>query len=425
MSREVSDLESWLAGQVDSERLWFRHMSMAEFGARGDGGVNRQALTGEDIAARRQLVSWSEEVGYTCSIDPIGNLFVRRDGRDPSLPPVLVGSHLDSQPAGGKFDGVFGVLAGLESLQAMDAAGIETERAIEVVAWTNEEGSRFAPGMAGSTAFAHQVDLEMVMSACDSEGACFAAELANVLAAFDDLPRRGLGFPVGAYVEAHIEQGPLLEHTGHRIGIVSGIQGARWFTVKVAGEAAHAGTTPMALRRDAFRTTTTIAAALEDLVRSSDKSLRCTIGRVVVQPNSPNTIPGAVDFTIDVRHPDAAVLAGVSDQIGAICEARAGRCRVVVEETLNMLPIEFAPRVVSAISSATSSLGISNITMMSGAFHDACALSSLCPTGMIFIPCAKGISHNPKESVTPLALADGARVLTLAAERLAQSRVLD
>jgi beta-ureidopropionase / N-carbamoyl-L-amino-acid hydrolase len=420
----ATDYHMQVATAVDERRLWQRHLKMAVFGARDDGGVNRQALSPADVSARIQLIEWATSRGYACATDPVGNLFVRREGRNPSLPAILTGSHLDSQPAGGKFDGVYGVLAGMEVLHALDTVGVATERAIEVVAWTNEEGSRFVPGMAGSSAFAGTLPLEKLLATRDREGILFEDALASVLAATPNVKRRALGFPVGAYLEAHIEQGPVLESTRCGIGVVAGIQGTRWFTVHVKGASAHAGTTPLAMRRDAFKATTSIVTALSSLLADGDDVLRFTVGRVVVEPNSPNTVPGSVQFTIDFRHPDFEILKKLGDRVESTCMEHAGKCDILVNETLNMSPIQFDKTITDIVSAAADELGLARMFLTSGAFHDAKSLSEMCPTGMIFVPCANGISHSPSENADPAGLAAGARVLALAVEQLAQRTTL-
>ena len=423
VSRQKIGLKE-LASAVDEGRLWDRHMELAKFGARPDGGVNRQALSEEDFGARRQLVSWAMAEGYNCATDPVGNLFIRREGRNPALPAIMTGSHLDSQPAGGKFDGVFGVLAGLEVLQALDACNISTERAVEVVSWTNEEGSRFAPGMTGSQAFSGALTLDRVMPMEDQAGVRFGDALADFHAAFPDLPKRPLGFPVGAYIEAHIEQGPVLERVNCSLGVVSGIQGTRWFSVGVSGAAMHAGTVPPSLRKDAFKAAAAMVNALDVVTADKDELSRFTVGRVLVRPNSTNTIPGFVQFTIDYRHPDRDVLNTVGDMFAPVCLANASQCEVTIEEILNSQPIEFSAMIIEKISGAAKKLGHSSMILSSGAFHDAKSMSGLCPTGMIFVPCLKGVSHSPEEYAAPSDLVAGARVLAVAVEQLAQAEAL-
>ncbi len=412
MASSPSEQALAAAARVDEQRLWQRHMDMAQHGARDDGGVNRQAFSAEDAAARALLASWAESLGYGLFIDPITNLYVRRPGTQADAAPVLAGSHLDSQPMGGKFDGAFGVLAAFEALQAISEAGIETRRPIEAVAWVNEEGSRFQPGMTGSFVFTGAMLQAEAEAARDAEGIAVADTLAAMRAATPTAVARPLGIEVAAYVEAHIEQGPRLEAAGLPVGVVTGIQGARWFAIEVTGHADHAGTTPRAQRRDALLAATRMVTALEALTADPDDVVRFTVGRFDVVPGSPNTVPERVFFTIDLRHPDATVLNRFGDAIAHTCHAEAGPCGVTVDETQYSAPVAFPDRMRDAIRGAAEALGLGHMDLPSGAGHDAKALAGVCPTGMIFVPCEKGISHNPAENATPADLAAGARVLT-------------
>lgn len=409
------------AAAVDEARLWARHMDMARFGALPRGGVNRQALSPEEGQARRRLAEWAGARGFAVSTDAAGNLFVRREGRDPSLAPVLAGSHLDSQPTGGKFDGAFGVLAAFEALEALEEAGVETERAVEAVSWTNEEGSRFQPGCLGSGAFAGSMALDRALDATDRNGVAARAALEAMLAAEPDFARRPLGFPVHAYLEAHIEQGPVLERAGLPVGVVTGIQGARWFAVEVTGEEAHAGTMPLSLRKDALVAATGMLGALRELMRDPEDVVRFTVGRFEVFPGAPNTVPGRVFFTIDFRHPDAATLARLGDRVEATCRERAGGCAVAVTETFHSLPCTFDPKAVGAVRRAVQGLGLRSMELPSGATHDAKFIAAVCPAAMVFVPCERGISHNEAENASPADLAAGTRVLAEALVELANS----
>jgi N-carbamoyl-L-amino-acid hydrolase len=408
-----------VAASIDERRLWSRHMEMARHGALGRGGVNRQALSAEDGAARRQLADWARALGFGVATDAVGNLFVRREGREPGLEPVLTGSHLDTQPTGGKFDGAFGVLAGLEALEAMNDAGIVTRRPIEVVAWTNEEGARFQPGCLGSSVFAGRQSVDDALAVRDRSGISAGDALAAMRAGEPDVPTRPVGFAVHAYVEAHIEQGPVLETAGVPVGIVTGIQGTRWFAVEVLGEEAHAGTMPRRHRKDAFAAAVAMVGALDRLMHDEDDVVRFTIGRFEVSPGSPNTVPGRVFFTIDFRHPDAHALKRLGDQVQAVCRAHAGPCGVQVEETFHSLPCTFDPRVVDTVRAAARDLGIVAMDLTSGANHDARFLAEICPAAMIFVPCERGVSHNEAENASPADLAAGARVLAETLVRLA------
>jgi beta-ureidopropionase / N-carbamoyl-L-amino-acid hydrolase len=407
------------ARAVDQARLWRRHMAMAEIGAIEGNGVNRQALSAEDIRARALLLGWARARGYEPAVDDIANLFIRRPGRDPDAAPLLAGSHMDSQPTGGRFDGIFGVLAALEALEALDDAGIATARPIDLVAWTNEEGGRFAPGAMGSGVFAGQMRLEDCLAHTDAAGVRFGDALAETLAATPELPRRRFGFEVAAYLEPHIEQGPQLEAGGLQIGVVTGIQGARWYEVEVAGEPAHAGTAPLGGRKDALRAAVRMIGGLAELMQDPADRVRFTVGRLEVQPNSPNTVPARVAFSIDFRHPEAAVLEARGSRIASVCQALAGPCRVRVRETFNRPPCVFAEGIVDTIENAARALGIGHMRLPSGAFHDANFIAEHAPTGMIFVPCEKGISHSPAENAKPEDLAAGTRVLAAALVELA------
>jgi beta-ureidopropionase / N-carbamoyl-L-amino-acid hydrolase len=310
---------------VNEERLWQRHMDMARFGATAKGGVNRQALSGEDAQARAQLTAWAKGRGFAVMTDAIGNLFVRREGTDKGAKPVMTGSHLDSQPTGGKFDGTYGVLAGFEALEALEDAGIATRRPIEVVAWTNEEGNRFQPGAMGSAVFAGSYDLAKMLAVRDQAGMSVGEALEQTQRAAPAPKRKDKVVP-DSYIEAHIEQGPRLEAADKTIGVVTLIQGQRRFLVDITGEEAHAGTTPEKLRKDAFKAAVAMVAALETWMRDPEDVLRFTIGRFEVYPGSPSTVPSRVHFIIDLRHPNPDVLKPRGDEIAKICEAQARGC---------------------------------------------------------------------------------------------------
>ena len=419
VSRAAGSAGSAAAAHVNQDRLWSRHMQMAEFGAIPGNGVNRQALSAEDIAARHLLLSWAEPRGYAIAVDDIGNLYVRRAGTDPSADPVLTGSHMDSQPSGGRFDGIYGVLAGLEVLDALDDAGLETHRPVEVVAWTNEEGSRFTPGCMGSQTFTGARNIEDFVDIADADGVYFGNALAETLAATPDAERRPMGFPVAAYVEAHIEQGPILEDAGLPIGVVTNIQGLRWFNVEITGETAHAGTCPVGVRRDALQGAVRAVQALNALTADTEDKLRFTVGKVQVSPNSPNSVADNVQFTIDLRHTDLDVLDEIGDAFAETCRAAAAPCEATVIETFRKNPTRFDPAVVDAIADAAEGLSLPNMRMPSGAFHDAGFVNEVCPSAMVFVPSLRGISHNVAEYTSPEQLADGARVLAVALHDLA------
>ncbi len=387
-------------------------MEMARIGAIPGEGVNRACLTELDRQARRLLIGWAEQAGAEVSVDAAANLWLRREGEDRDAAPVLTGSHMDTQPEGGRFDGIYGVLAGLEAMAALHDAGARTRRPIEVVAWTNEEGGRFAPGCMGSMAWSGARGLDSFADARDPAGERFTDALAAHLAAEADLPRRKLGHRPHAYVEAHIEQGPLLEAEALDIGVVAGIQGSRWFTVTLTGMAAHAGTTPLALRRDAVQAMVRAIAALNALMHDPDDVLRFTVGRISVEPNTSNSVASKASFTIDLRHPDAAVLRQRGDAIEKVVHRAVQDAGCEVREVFTAMPIDFAPEVVGAVERTANGLGLRHRRMPSGAFHDAQFVAPICPSGMIFVPCRKGVSHNPAEYAEPGWLTAGARVLT-------------
>jgi N-carbamoyl-L-amino-acid hydrolase len=407
------------ASRVDEERLWRRHMEMAQIGAIPGNGVNRAAFSKEDIAARKLLISWARARNYTVAMDAIGNLFIRRAGSDGNAPPVMTGSHMDSQPRGGRFDGIYGVLAGLEALEAMDQAGVKTRHPVELVAWSNEEGGRFSPCTMGSAVYTRAKALEDFMEVRDNEGIALKDALAQTLAAAPVTETRALNAPAVAYIEVHIEQGPLLEQEGRTIGVVTGIQGLRWFNVEVFGETAHAGTTPVAIRKDALREAIAAINALHELTRDASDAVRFTVGRMLVAPNSPNSVPGHVMFSVDVRHPDSATIARLGDAVEPAVRRAMTHCSVKVTPTLHDDPCAFDPAVVDCVERAAQALALPHRRMASGASHDAMYMARVCPTAMIFVPCEKGISHNEAENARPEHLAAGARVLTAALIELA------
>ena len=407
------------SASVSEERLWQLLMDVASYGATAKGGVNRQALSTEDTAAKKHVVRWAAERGFTTFQDDIGNLFVRRDGTEPTLAPVMTGSHLDRQPTGGRFDGAYGVLAGLEVLNALNDSGTQTRHPVEVVAWTNEEGSRYSPGAFGSSIFAGLASVDSVLDNTDAAGIVLRGELAKSLSE-TGVPMRPQGsVKPHSYIEAHIEQGPVLEDKGLQIGVVTSIQGIHHLDVVIVGEEAHAGTTPRRSRKDALSSAVAIIAALELMTSDEDDVTRFTVGRCEVQPGSPNTVPGRVHFTIDLRHPDRAVLKSLVDRVRLVATEKAGPCSVTVTDNLTVDPTIFEDQVMTAIRQSAQNLGLGHMDMPSGAGHDAMHLATLCPAGMIFVPCLGGVSHNEAESATPADLAAGARVLADTLVRLA------
>ncbi len=395
-------------------------MALAEYGARPDGGVDRQTLTEAEIEARAELVRWGRALGLTPFTDAAANLFLRLEGREPELPPVLAGSHIDSQPTGGKFDGAYGVLAALEAVQAIQEAGVRPRRSIEVVAWTNEEASRFAPGMTGSELFTGVKTLEQVAGLKDGDGIRMGDALAAVLAADRDIPQRPFGLPVAAFLEPHIEQGPVLEREGIPVGIVSGIQGTRRYRVRVTGEAAHAGTAERHERRDALMAAIRMVAAM-DRAAMDPADAKLTVGLFQVTPNAPSVVPAEVFFSIDLRHPENEVVDRLDGEIRRIVEAERGPCDAALNQIALAPSLSFSPEIRETLSRAASDLGIAHRDIYSAAGHDARQLHYFCPTGMIFVPCRDGISHNPAEWAEPADLTAGAKVLADALFELADA----
>ena len=395
--------------RVNGQRLWDSLMEMAKIGATEKGGVCRLALTDVEKEARDLFVSWCEEAGCAVSIDRMGNIFARRPGKDEALPPVMTGSHIDSQPTGGKFDGIYGVLAGLEVIRTLNDLDYETNAPIEVSAWTNEEGSRFAPAMVASGVFGGEFELDYALACKDRDGKTIGEELERIGYAGD--VECG-GRDVGAFFETHIEQGPILEADGKTIGVVQGVQGIRWYEVEVTGMESHAGTTPMERRKDALVAASMMVAEANRLGETTDDA-RTTIGMMEVSPNSRNVIPGHVFFTADLRHPDADTLAGMGDGFKSTCERIAAEraCTLKFEEIWYSAPVKFDSDCIGAVQGAADSLEFGNRPITSGAGHDAVYVSRVAPTGMIFIPCKDGISHNEIEDATQEHLTAGCDVL--------------
>jgi len=407
-----------LASRVREDRIWNRLEALARFGALGT-GVNRQALSREDMHARRYLLDEAGALGLQPMDDAVGNLYLRLEGSDPSLPPVLIGSHIDTQPTGGKYDGAYGVIAALEVLQAVREAGLTPRHPLEAVAWCNEEGSRFAPGAMGSAVFSGARALDDALACRDAGGVSVAEAWQQVRAGLPAIAERRLPCPVHAYVEPHIEQGPILERDGRAIGVVAGIQAVKWLRITVSGREAHAGTTPMDGRQDAMAAACGLIRAIYDAAAQRGEPLRVTVGRLDAAPNSPNTIANLVDFSLDVRHPRAQAVEEFIGEVERLCRTHAGPCKVESQSVLDFPPTEFHPSIAGLVAGACRELGLSHMEIVSGAFHDARFLASVCPSGMIFVPCAEGISHSLAEKASAPDLAAGARVLAAVAWTLA------
>ncbi|MFM2405913.1 MAG: hypothetical protein RL223_3793 [Pseudomonadota bacterium] len=401
--------------RINGPRLWASLMELATIGATPKGGVCRLALTALDGQGRDLVTRWAREAGLTVTVDRIGNIFMRRPGRDDSLPPIVTGSHIDTQPTGGKFDGNYGVLAGLEVMRTLNDLGLQTEAPLEVVAWTNEEGSRFVPVMMGSGVFAGAFSLETAHAATDVDGKTVKDELQAIGYLGSEVPGQ---HPIGAYFETHIEQGPVLEDHGKTIGIVTGVLGIRWYDCVVTGMEAHAGPTPMALRKDALQVATrlmqqVVACAHRHPQADGVNHGRGTVGMVQVFPNSRNVIPGRVTFSIDLRNASDALCDAMDADIRAVAARLAADSGLSITITpVSAYPAQpFHADCVQAVAAAAERLGYSAMPAVSGAGHDAVYMARLAPAGMIFIPCKDGISHNEIEDADPAHIEAGANVL--------------
>ena len=397
-----------LSHQINGQRLWQSLMDLALIGATPKGGVKRLTLTDLDRQGRDRFVQWAKEAGMTTRVDAIGNIFARRKGADDSLPPVMTGSHLDTQPSGGKFDGAFGVMAGLEVVRRLNDLGIRTRAPIEVAAWTNEEGSRFVPTMMGSGVFAGVYALGEVLAQKDVDGVTVGEALKSIAYGGD-----AKAIKVGAYFEAHIEQGPVLENTKTTIGAVQGALGQRWFDVEIAGQDSHAGPTPMELRRDALLAASRLVIEVNRVARTYPDNARATVGHLRVFPNSRNVVPGAVSMTLDVRNAKNETLLAMVEDLRKSAKSIEAECRVSIDvkEVLYFAPSHFDATLVESVRASAKALGLSCRDIVSGAAHDAVYLNRVAPTAMIFVPCEGGLSHNELENARPDEIAAGCSVL--------------
>jgi len=393
---------------TDAERLWNSLMELARIGATPKGGVRRLALSDEDRRGRDCFRDWCRAAVMQVEIDAIGNIFARRAGTDRDLAPVAIGSHLDSQPSGGKFDGAYGVMAGLELVRTLDDAGVRTRAPLEVVAWTNEEGSRFVPTCMGSGVFAGVHSLEHVLQQRDVDGVTVRDALGRIGYDGTASPHR-----LGAYFEAHIEQGPILEREARAVGLVTGVLGLRWYDCAWTGQDAHAGPTPMPARRDALRGAARLVEAVHALALRSAPDGRGTVGFVQVAPNSRNVVPGHVRMSVDLRHPDDAALAAMDAELRSAAAAIASELGLECEvrEVASFASCRFDAGCVEQVRAAAKAFGYSHLEIVSGAGHDAVYVARVAPTAMVFIPCKDGISHNELESARPEHVEAGANVL--------------
>ena len=394
---------------INGGRLWDSLMEMAKIGPTEKGGSCRLALTDLDREARDLFVQWCRDAGCSISVDQMGNIFAQRPGTDPDLPPVVAGSHLDTQPTGGRFDGVYGVLTGLEVIRSLNDHGIQTRYPIEAACWTNEEGSRFAPAMVASGVFAGIYDLEYGLSRADSAGRTMGQELERIGYAGD----QPMGRPLHAYFEAHIEQGPILVEEGIEIGVVTDAQGQRWYELELTGTESHAGPTPMDRRHDALLGAARVISLVNDTGLANAPLACATVGMVNVHPNSRNVIPGRVFLTIDIRHPDDQILSQMDQTIreGVQRIADQGGLSFELEQIFYYAPVPFDSSCVEAVDGAAQSCGYSARKIVTGAGHDACFIAHAAPTSMVFIPCIDGISHNEVEDIEPEWSTAGANVM--------------
>ncbi len=398
------------APRISGTRLWSRLMEMAEIGATAHGGCNRQALTDGDHQGRRLFGRWAAAAGCALRVDAIGNLFVRRPGRDPALPVVMTGSHLDTQPTGGKFDGIYGVLAGLEVIESLNERSIETTHPIEVAVWCNEEGCRFPAAMMGSAVWSNRMALASAHALTDRAGRSVRQELERLgVDVASPMSRQA----VKAAFEVHIEQGPVLEQRAKTIGVVTGVQHMSRHEVIVLGQEAHAGPTPMDMRKDPVRVLAEVLPAMYAIAARHGRDARFTVGIIETEPGSPNTVPGRLRFTVDLRHPDGAQYRSLRGEIDGL--VRAALERQALEGSMRCVweapGVVFAPACVAAVRNAAAALGGEARDIVSGAGHDSCNTAAVVPTSMIFVPCAGGLSHNEAESAAPADLETGANVL--------------
>ncbi len=401
--------------RISGTRLWDTLMKIAEIGATPKGGVKRISLTEVDKAGRDQFRSWCEALGLAVRVDSMGNMFARREGRDPSRKPVLFGSHLDSQPTGGKFDGALGVIAGLEVMRTLEELNIVTEAPLELVNWTDEEGTRFGRAMMGSGVWAGLFDEAAVKALQDEDGATVGEALSAI--GYEG-PEPAAAFPADALFELHIEQGPILEAEGKKIGIVTGAQAQIWYEATVTGQDSHAGTTPPIARRDALLTAARIIELVNATMRAQGETSiadpgRGTVGRLYVAPNSPNVIPGEVRFTIDFRDPDDARIVAISESFPAQAQAiaQANGCSLALKTVFRVKEQPFDAECVALLRAAAAKLGYAHRDIVSGAGHDAVHAATRIPAAMIFTPCKDGLSHNEAESILPEEAEAGAQML--------------
>jgi len=396
--------------KIDGERLWADLMETAAIGGTQKGGICRLTLTELDRQVRDWFRGRAEALGCTMTIDDMGAMFARRRGSRSDVPPIAMGSHLDTQPTGGKFDGALGVLAALEALRSLREAGYETFAPIEVVNWTNEEGARFAPAMISSGVFAGVFERDWAAAREDRAGTKFGDALSAI--GYRGAETCG-AHPLSAFFELHIEQGPILEAEQKDIGVVTGVQGMRWYEITITGQDSHAGTTPMHARRDALLSAARIVEQVNAIAQAHAPLAVGTVGLLEVRPNSPNVIPGEVFFTVDLRHPETSMLDAMEHMLTAVADQVCGALGlgIVVSKIWDQPPVRFDPTCVTCVREAAEASGYSTRDIVSGAGHDAAYIARVAPTAMIFVPCRDGISHNEAEFSSAEQCARGAQVL--------------
>jgi len=396
--------------RINPDRLWDSIHALAEIGPGVAGGSNRQTLTDDDAKGRTLFKNWCEGAGMSMGLDQMGTMFARREGTDPNLDPVYIGSHLDTQPTGGRYDGVLGVLSGLEVIRTLNDLGIKTRRPIVVVNWTNEEGARFAPAMLASGVFAGVHTLDYAYARKDPEGKTFGDELKRIGWIGDEMVGAR---KMHAYFEYHIEQGPILEAEHKQIGVVTHGQGLWWLEFTLTGKEAHTGSTPMNMRVNAGLAMARILEMVQDVAMGEQPGAVGGVGQMKFSPNSRNVLPGTVVFTIDIRSPERAKLDRMRAKIEAeapkICDALGVAC--AVEAVGHFDPVTFDPTLVARVRAAAEKLGYSHMNIISGAGHDACWTNKIAPSTMIMCPCVDGLSHNEAEDISKEWAAAGADVL--------------
>jgi N-carbamoyl-L-amino-acid hydrolase len=396
--------------QIDAQRLWDTLMETAKFGATPKGGICRLTLSDFDRQVRDWFKTRCEALGCTVAVDEVGNMFARRAGKDNTLAPIAMGSHLDTQPTGGKFDGALGVLGALEAMRTLHDTGYETNAPIEIVNWTNEEGSRFAPAMLASGVFAGVFTAEFAYARTDRDGKTFGGELQRI--GYKGSEQAGAR-KFGAMFELHIEQGPVLEDERRMIGIVQGVQGMRWYEVTVTGLEAHTGATPMRLRQNALLGAARLIDRVDAIARDHAPDAVGTVGLIENKPNSRNVVPGEVFFTVDFRHPDDKVLDVMEAKFRAALADVLPPLKLTYQEARiwDSPAVKFAPDLIECVRIGAAKAGYQSRDIISGAGHDAAYIARVAPTTMIFVPCLGGISHNEAESTTLEQCAAGAQVL--------------